>query len=193
MALKPKSKPNQATKPIEPIQEVEDLTDEEIAEEKTKYTRKIESPIYEPKGICPLIDTLYDTTKRDELIREIDNEDIFPELKDFLKAAAERHTVFNFSRIADYYAHAPVKYKHLFENSALVIIDYDKAIRNGFISFEKEVEESRIDYLENILTKEMMLKNREDVQSKKRKRAEEELKVLKSKPQPKTLSEIEEW
>jgi hypothetical protein len=38
-----------------------------------------------------------------------------------------------------------------------------------------------------------MLKNREDVQSKKRKRAEEELKVLKSKPQPKTLSEIEEW
>jgi hypothetical protein len=169
------------------------LTEEEIQEEKTKYTRKIGCPIYEPKGTVPHFNQLYDTTKRDELIREINSEDIFPELKEFLLSAAERHVVFDFTKIADYYAHAPVKYKHLFENSALVIIDYDKAIRNGFISFEKEVEESRIDYLENILTNEMMSKNREDVQGKRLKRAEEELELLKNKPKPAVLSAIDNW
>jgi hypothetical protein len=169
------------------------LTEEEIQEEKSKYTRKIESPIYEPSNIMPMLDTLYDCTKRDELVQEINSEDIYPELKEFLIHAAERHVVFDFSRIADFYAHMPVKYKHLFENSALVIIDYDKAIRNGFISFEKEVEESRIDYLENVLTNEMMSKNKEDVQGKRQKRAEEELRILKEKPQVPSLSEIDEW
>ncbi|EEP88958.1 transcriptional regulator, partial [Yersinia kristensenii ATCC 33638] len=38
-------------------------------------------------------------------------------------SAAERHTIFNFSKIADYYAHAPADIQALFEQSALVIID----------------------------------------------------------------------
>jgi len=173
---------------------IEPLTDEEIQEEKSKYTRKIESPIYEPSGICPSVSQLFDTTKRDELIAEINNaDDLFPELKEFLLAAAERHTVFNFSKIADYYAHAPLHYKELFENSALVIIDYDKAVRNGFISFEKEVEESRVDYLERVLTKEKMAENKSEVQLKKQKRAEEELNLIKSKVKVQASSEIEEW
>lgn len=173
---------------------VEKLTPEEIQEEKTKYTRKIHTPIYEPKNTCPLIGDLIDTTKRDELWAEIDADpEIFQEMKDFLKSAAERHTVFNFSKIADYYSHLPIKYKIYFENSALVLIDYDSAIRNGFISFEKEVEISRIDYLENVLTEEQMIKNRSDVQEKKAKKAAAELELLKSKTPEIVTDILEVW
>jgi len=168
------------------------LTEAEIVEEKSKYTRKIEHPIYEPSKVKPIIPELYNTTKRDSLIKEINEADLFPELKEFLLSAAERHTVFNFTKIADFYAHTPVQYKYLFENSALVIIDFDNAIRNGFVKFQKDVDESRIDYLENILTTDMMLKNKDDVQKKKQKRAEEELALLKSKTKQ-TAPSLESW
>jgi len=136
------------------------LTKEELKEDKKRYTRKISTPIYEPKRERPLLKDIYDTSKRDELCEEIDNDkdlsgDSNKELRDFLKSAAERHVVFNFSKIADYYAHIPVKYKKFFEKSGLVIVDYDNAIRNAFISYEKEVEITRLEYVENQLTEEM--------------------------------------
>lgn len=168
------------------------LTEEEKEIEKSKYTRKIEIPIYEPSAITPAISDLYDTTKRDELIKEIKNEDLPEDLKLFLLSAAERHTSFNFSKIADFYSHTPLKYKKLFENSALVIIDYDNAIRNGFISFEKEVDESRIDYLENIITDEKLAENKDEITKKKEKRAAEELELLKAK-EPKKVDDLETW
>ena len=46
------------------------MTQEEIEIEKTKYTRKIKTPIYEPKNIMPNITEVYDTSKRDELIQK---------------------------------------------------------------------------------------------------------------------------
>lgn len=169
--------------------EITPLTDVEIEEEKSKYTRKIYTPIYEPSPIIPLISDLYDTTKRDELLTEIDNDsELSGAMKEFLKSAAERHTAFNFAKIADFYSHLPVKYKVHFENSALVIIDYDSAIRNGFIAFDKEVQESRIDYLENIITKEKLAENKDEIKSKKIKRYEDELDFNKSKKKIKKIA-----
>lgn len=175
--------------------DVPTLTDEEIVEEKSKYTRKMYTPIYEPSKTRPQVSDLYDTTKRDELIKEIEADNELPaDMRDFLLSAAERHTSFDFAKIADYYSHLPINYKHHFEHSALVIIDYDMAIRNGFIAYDKEVQESRIDYLENIISVEKLAENKEEIKSKKLKRSEDELEFLKSKkPNEDDYIDFEEW
>jgi ParB-like chromosome segregation protein Spo0J len=97
------------------------------------YTKKIEAPIYEPKGDRPKVEELFDNSKAKELVREIDAAKLPPDVSAFLRLAAERHTVFNFRNIAEFYAHADEKTQGLFERSALVIIDFDKAIENGFV------------------------------------------------------------
>jgi len=190
MSRDPKNK-----KKKEPVKAPNPLTDEEIVEEKSKYTRKMYTPIYEPTGKKPLLTDLCDTTKRDELVQEInDDDDLSDSMKDFLLSAAERHVSFDFAKIAEYYSHLPIKYKSHFENSALVIIDYDKAVRNGFISFDKEVQESRIDYLENIIPVEKLASNKEEMAEKRLKRAEEELEYLKGKKKkPEAIIDLEEW
>ncbi len=176
------------------MSKIKELTPEEIEEEKLKYTRKIYTPIYEPTGERPEIQDLYDTTKRDELIAEIDNDpELSNDLKEFLKSAAERHTSFDFGKIAEFYSHLPMKYKLYFENSALVIIDYDMAIRNGFMAYDKEVQESRIDYLENIISKEKMAENKDEIAEKIRKRHEAELEYRKRKNFNHEITELEEW
>lgn len=101
------------------------------------YSRKIEAPIYTPKGEQPNVQTLYDETKANQLKIEIQQSSISDEIKQFLIAAADRHTVFDFRAIAEYYAHADEKVQDLMEKSALVIIDYDKAIENGFVELSK--------------------------------------------------------
>lgn len=97
------------------------------------YTRKIEAPIYEPKGDTPAPEELYDRTKTKELQREIMEANLPADVSAFLEAAAERHTVFNFRRIADFYAAADAETQALMERSALVIIDFNQAIENGFV------------------------------------------------------------
>lgn len=172
------------------------LTDEETVVEKSKYTRKMYTPIYEPSALKPSIQDLYNTDKRDELLKEIAEDDTLDhEMRAFLNSAAERHTAFNFSKIADYYSHLPIKYKGHFENSALVIVDYDKAVRNGFIAFDKEVQESREEYLENIITAEKLAENKEEIKLKRIKRADEELKFIKDKQASyiDNSDELEEW
>ena len=97
------------------------------------YTRKVEAPIYEPKGPKPKPSELVDTSKTDELIAGINATDLPKEIADFLRHAAQRHTVFHFARIAEFYAHSNPEIQDLMERSALVIIDFDKAIENGFV------------------------------------------------------------
>ena len=127
-----------------------EMTEEKIKEEKAKYTRKIEIPIYEPNNIMPNIKELYNKEKTDYLIQRIKESDVPENIKEFLYSAAERHTQFDFSKIADFYAHSDLKVKRLFEESALVIIDYDAAIRNGFISYQKCVDEDLEEYLNSL-------------------------------------------
>lgn len=120
---------------VDIVFEQEDIIDDS----ESAYTKKIEPPIYEPKGENPLINQLYDRTKTKELIKEIDAADIPHEVKDFLFYAAERHTVFDFRNIAEFYAQAPPDVQDLMEQSALVIIDFDSAIEHGFVRLSEAV------------------------------------------------------
>jgi hypothetical protein len=61
--------------------------------------------------------------------------------KQFLMAAASRHIVFNYSKIANFYAHSSKECQELMEDSALVIIDFNKAIENGFVKLSEELNE----------------------------------------------------
>jgi len=113
--------------------------------ENAKYSSKVEAPIYEPKNIKPLLMELCDKSKTHRLIREIDNSNLPIEEKQFLLDAARRHNVFNYEKIADYYAHSSKEMQNLMERSALVIIDFDKAIEYGYV---KLCDEIRNQYLE---------------------------------------------
>lgn len=110
-----------------------------------KYSSKIEAPIYEPKNAKPYILELVDKQKTHRLMREIDNSSLSIEEKTFLMDAARRHNVFNYEKIADYYAHSSPEMQNLMERSALVIIDFEKAIQLGYV---KLCDEIRIQYLE---------------------------------------------
>jgi len=103
------------------------------------YTNKITAPVYEPKGDCPPISQLVDRAKTDELLSAIEKAAVPAEVSDFLRCAAERHTKFHFARIAEFYCHADQPTKDLMEKSALVIIDFDKAIENGFVKMTEKL------------------------------------------------------
>ena len=83
---------------------------------------------------------LCNDTKTNKLINEIKNSNVTDEEKDFLIKAARRHYVFNYSKIADYYAHSNKEMQELMEKSALVIIDIDDAIANGYVKLSKNIE-----------------------------------------------------
>jgi len=106
-----------------------------------KYTSKIKAPIYEPKNKKPHLLELLDQSKAKRLINEIKQANIPEDEKLFLIEAAKRHNVFNYSRIADYYAHSSKEVQHLMERSALVIIDFDKAIQYGYTKLSNEVSQ----------------------------------------------------
>lgn len=59
--------------------------------------------------------------------------------------SARRHNVFNYEKIADYYAHSSKEMQNLMEKSGLVIIDFEKAIQYGYV---KLCDEIRKQYLE---------------------------------------------
>lgn len=105
----------------------------------TTYTNKIVAPVYEPKGDCPPIADLIDRAKTDELLSAIDKAAMPADVAAFLRCAAERHTKFHFARIAEFYCHADQTTKELMEKSALVIIDFDKAIENGFVKMTERL------------------------------------------------------
>lgn len=115
-----------------------------------QYTKKVAAPIYEPTGEKPDVVSLVDRTKTEELLGEIAGAKGLPaDVQAFLRFAAERHTVFNFAAIAEFYAHAPADLQRLMEKSALVIIDFDKAIENGFTRLSAGFDEQfRKDYPE---------------------------------------------
>lgn len=103
------------------------------------YTHKVDTPIYEITGDKPSEWQLVDTDKTLALCSEIDNSDIPQEVKQFLKIAAHRHSVFDYEKIAEYYAHATPEVQDLMEKSALVIIDFDRAIEEGYVQLSKEL------------------------------------------------------
>jgi len=103
------------------------------------YTRKIKAPIYEIRGLKPQVKDLYDRSKTDKLVADIRAADIPPEVSQFLEVAAQRHTVLNFAKIAEFYAHAQPDVQALMEASVLVIVDFDKAIEAGCVALNERL------------------------------------------------------
>lgn len=119
-----------------------DINPEEVAEamEDNKYTMKVNIPQYEPTGEKPDISELYDTEKKDELVERIMNaEGITDAEREFLLQAANRHTVFNYRNIAEFYAQSSMEMQELMEDSALVIIDVDDAIAKGYAKLSEDI------------------------------------------------------
>lgn len=123
-------------------EEIAELSLEDIAAvTEEPYTRKIEAPKYEPSDEKPNLTDLCNREKVQKFIADIKASGLTEDEKNFLLVAAERHTVFDFRKIADYYAHANAEMQNLMEMSALVIIDFDKAIENGYVSLTKNIME----------------------------------------------------
>lgn len=105
------------------------------------YSKKVDVPYYEITGEAPDIAELFDRSKMLALLDDIENDTgITEEEREFLRLAATRHVVFNYRKIAEYYAAASPAMQGLMEDSALVIIDFDRAIANGYVNLSKTVE-----------------------------------------------------
>ena len=115
--------------------------DDIMVNEEDLYTKTIKAPVYEPKNKKPNINELYDTSKVDTLIDEIKQKKLSRQEQAFLIYAAYRHTVFNYSKIADFYSHSDDHVQSLMEKSALVIIDLNKAIENNFVELTEYLNE----------------------------------------------------
>jgi hypothetical protein len=113
--------------------------DDAIVEEDDTYTRKIVAPTYEPKNEKPKAHELFNTDKVEELIDKIKPLRLSNMEQAFLIYGAYRHTVFDYSKIADFYAHSSKEVQELMEDSALVIIDFDKAIEKGYVKLTKDI------------------------------------------------------
>ena len=118
---------------VDPEEIIESLEDD-------KYTTVRNLPQYEPTGEVVFIEELCDDAKAKELIREINESDLSDVEKGFLQMAAARHYRFNYKKIAEYYVEASEEMQRLMEKSALVLIDYDDAIKNGYVKLSQKLE-----------------------------------------------------
>lgn len=122
---------------------LDDGLGEELDDE--KYTFSSNIPQYEITGEKPTFEQMLDHDRAVALVERVDaaleKGSITPEEAAFLRAAAQRHNVFNYRHIAEYYAQATPEMQELMEESALVIIDVNSAIANGFASLDEGVRE----------------------------------------------------
>lgn len=104
------------------------------------YDTKTLVPHYTPNTDTKVyLDSLIDITKYSKLIHDINQSSVSDEEKRFLKFAAARHLVFHYNYIADYYANASPEMQGLMEQSALVILDINDAIANGYVKLSKDI------------------------------------------------------
>lgn len=109
-------------------------------DEDDTYSDATNVPQYDVQGETPDLSELIDEEKTNELLDEIENSDLSYEEKAFLRKAAQRHLVFNYRKVAEYYANASEGMQALMEKSALVIIDYNDAIMNGYSTLSQKVQ-----------------------------------------------------
>lgn len=114
---------------------------EDTVKSNNTYSKKVIPPQYLPSEHAPNISDLCLVQKYSELKRDILSSSVSEEEKEFLLKAATRHIVFNYAKIADYYAHATPEMQKLMEQSALVIIDFNDAIANGYVNFSALIKD----------------------------------------------------
>lgn len=105
-----------------------------------QYTRKIVPPTYSMTGDKPQVSDLHSLDKYNELLGRINaSPGLDVELKRFLIMAATRHVVFDYEKIAEFYAHSSKEEQALIEDSALVLIDMDNAIAKGYCQLSMDL------------------------------------------------------
>jgi len=115
------------------------MTGEE--DDQSNYSRSVKSPTYVVTGEKPKLTDLFDNSVTTRLISNINQSNLPEDEKEFLRIAAQRHTVLHFGNIAEYYAHANEELQTLMEDNALVIIDFNKAIELGLVKITKQIAE----------------------------------------------------
>lgn len=101
--------------------------------EMSPYAMTTEPPQYEPLGLDVCLDDCLDRSECERLISSVESADVPQEVKDFLRYASYRFLRFDYRNIAEYYARASPEVQRLFEDLAPVIIDFDDALKRGFI------------------------------------------------------------
>lgn len=114
---------------------------ENVIEDDDRYTKNINIPQYIPSEEEATLDECVDTTKYDELLLSIEGSNVSEDEKEFLRLAAARHIGFTYKKVADYYARADKEMQELMEQSALVIIDIEDAIKNGYARLSSYLDE----------------------------------------------------
>ena len=126
------------------IEELEINLEDEVEQEETtsdKYTGKIETPIYEITGEKPEINELVQSDRVKILQTRIKQCKFDKEIEEFLINASYRFLEFNYSKIAEFYAHSDAKLQEVMEDLVLVIIDYNRAIELGFVGLNDLMKE----------------------------------------------------
>lgn len=108
------------------------------------YTRKADPIQYVPVADeQPPAHTLVDVDHRNALraaiLEDVGTGDLTTDEANFLLLGAERHLVFNYARIAEFYAHATPEVQRHMEASALVIIDYEDAAHHGYLRLSERL------------------------------------------------------
>jgi hypothetical protein len=123
-------------------EEIGELFNPSVDKKDDPYVAKIDAPVYEPKGETPPVAELFDSTRADELLSKIEASKAPNEIKHFLKQAAQRHVVFDYGKIAEFYCHADKETQELMEDSALVIIDFKKAMQLGYVIVREAIHDA---------------------------------------------------
>jgi hypothetical protein len=107
--------------------------DEMDEERESKYTSRADTPLYAPLGETPDLAELTEQTRYRTLLEGLaQHPDLPGEVYEFLTLAATRHIRFHYGKIAEYYAAAAPEVQRLMEDSALIIIDLERAIELGY-------------------------------------------------------------
>lgn len=153
--------------------------------EDKKYSRAIKVPQYEPSDKKPKLGEMYNIEKYSKLVAKINKSSVSDEEKKFLKFAASRHIVFTYSKIADYYAHSNKEMQELMEESALVILDMDDAIANGYVALSEKMKQ----LIEEEKERDKKAREAQNVLKEQRKLMAEKLKEEESKEEKKKKKE----
>lgn len=129
--------------------EIPDVESNFKDEEDSKYTRKISLPIYEIRGENPKIEDMINTEKADKFKKEIEKSDIPEDIKEFLIKCCTRLYEFDYGKIAEYYAYQDKKVQSLMEKIALVLIDLNSAVENGYVELNQFIENCFLEDKEN--------------------------------------------
>lgn len=120
---------------------VETEVDENLKNElDNKFSANLGTVIYEPKETNHSPEDLYNIDE--SIFDEIDALNSSDELKKFLKLRACWLAELSFDKIADYYAYqATPEEQAIFEKLALVLLDRDKLIENGYSDLLKDIDD----------------------------------------------------